>query len=102
MKKVKGCLNNSCSEYRKTYYKESDEYCVKCGYKLSYVCKYKKCFKQIPEDSKEAYCPVHLAEMQDKKGKQGNTAKKIGVGALSIGGLMLTIGKTIIDVIKEK
>lgn len=31
MKRVKGCLNSKCVEYKKTYYKESDEYCVKCG-----------------------------------------------------------------------
>ena len=42
MKRVKGCLNNKCVEYKKTYYKESDEYCVKCGTKLSYVCKHPK------------------------------------------------------------
>ena len=53
MKRVKGCLNSKCVEYKKTYYKESDEYCVKCGTKLSYVCKHPKCFKQIPDNVKE-------------------------------------------------
>ena len=70
MKRVKGCLNSNCDEYKKTYYKVSDEYCVKCGTKLSYVCKHHKCFKQIPDDIKEIYCPVHIAERKDKKEKR--------------------------------
>lgn len=102
MKRVKGCLNSNCKEYRKTYYKESDEYCVKCGTKLSYVCKHPKCFKQIPDNVKEAYCPVHIAERKDRKEKRGNTLKKVGGGALALGGLVLTVGKTVIDISKKK
>ena len=59
MKRVKACLNSECSECKKTYYKATDEFCVKCGSKLSYVCKHKNCFKALPDDSKEILCPVH-------------------------------------------
>ena len=82
MKRVKGCLNSNCKEYKKTYYKESDEYCVKCGTKLSYVCKHPKCFKQIPDDVKENYCPVHIAERKDKKEKRVKPLKKLVVDSL--------------------
>lgn len=91
MKKVKGCLNNSCSEYKKTFYKETDEYCVKCGAKLSYVCKQRKCFKQIPDDAKEAYCPIHIAENQDKREKRGDMFKKLGGGALAVGATIIAV-----------
>ena len=101
MKRVKGCLNSNCKEYRKTYYKESDEYCVKCGTKLSYVCKHPKCFKQIPDNVKETYCPVHIAERKDMKEKCGNALKKVGGGALAVGGLVLTVGKAAIDISKK-
>ena len=102
MKRVKGCLNSKCVEYKKTYYKESDEYCVKCGTKLSYVCKQPKCFKQIPDNVKEKYCPVHLAERQDKKEKRGDTAKKVGGGVLAAFGVAVTVGKTVVDVVRKK
>lgn len=102
MKRVKGCLNSKCVEYKKTYYKESDEYCVKCGTKLSYVCKHHKCFKQIPDNVKEKYCPVHLAERQDKKEKRGDTAKKVGGGVLAAFGVAVTVGKTVVDVVRKK
>ena len=102
MKRVKGCLNSKCVEYKKTYYKESDEYCVKCGTKLSYVCKHPKCFKQIPDNVKEKYCPPHLAERQDKKEKPGDTAKKVGGGVLAAFGVAVTVGKTVVDVVRKK
>jgi predicted amidophosphoribosyltransferase len=35
MKRVKACLNSECSECKKTYYKATDEFCVKCGSKLN-------------------------------------------------------------------
>ena len=51
MKRFKGCLNNDCCEYtKKRLYKESDNFCVKCGSKLNFVCK--DCFKQLPDDGK--------------------------------------------------
>ena len=72
MKRVKGCLNSECSEYKKTYFKASDENCMICGSKLSYVCKYPECFKAISDDTKECYCPIHIAERKDKKKEGGN------------------------------
>ena len=102
MKRVKGCLNSNCKEYKKTYYKESDEYCVKCGTKLSYVCKHPKCFKNIPDNAKEAYCPIHIAERQDKKEKRIANAKKIGGGVIGFASIFAVVGKVIVDNAKKK
>ena len=97
MKRVKGCLNSSCGEYKKTYYKEADEFCVKCGTKLSYVCKHKNCWKQLPNDSKEDLCPVHLAERQDRNDRIKDGIKKVGAGLTLALGTAVTIGKAIVD-----
>lgn len=102
MRRVKSCLNSNCQEYKKTYYKESDQYCVKCGTKLNYVCKHPKCFKQLPDNSQEAYCSVHIAEREDKKEKRLETAKKAGTGIVAGIGTVLTLGKTIYDIAKKK
>lgn len=90
-KRIKGCLNCNCEDYKKTQYKETDELCAKCGTKLSYVCKNKKCFKQIPDDAKEAYCPNHIAERKDKRDENWGKAKKVlgfavAIGAAAVGG----------------
>ena len=69
MKRVKACLNSECSECKKTYYKATDEFCVKCGSKLSYVCKHKNfavfavCYYCRNEFSafENFVFPVHLA-----------------------------------------
>lgn len=102
MKRVKGCLNSSCKEYKKTYYKESEETCPKCGTKLSYVCKHPKCFKQIPDNVREQYCPVHLAEKQDKKEKLTDKVVKVCKG--SVVGIVTIVGvtKTVISIMRKK
>jgi hypothetical protein len=51
---------------------------------------------------KEKYCPVHLAERQDKKEKRGKTAAKVGGGVL--GGFVAVLGtvKVIGDIVRKK
>lgn len=87
MRRVKGCLNSKCTEYKKTYYKPTDEYCVKCGTKLNYVCKYRKCFKLIPDNVQEVYCPVHLAEIKDRREQRSSKAVKAGGGVAAFLGI---------------
>lgn len=99
MKRVKGCLNSACSEYRKTYFKTSDDICPKCGAELSYICKHHGCFKQLPTDSKEKFCAVHLAEKRDNNEKRWNMAKK---GAAALGSFALVVGTIVKAVIDEK
>ena len=50
----------------------------------------------------EKYCPIHIAERQDKKEKAGDTVKKVGGGLLAFGGLVVTVGKAAIDIAKKK
>lgn len=102
MRRVKGCLNKKCVCYKKKYYKASDEYCVKCGMKLNYVCKHHKCFKQIPDDVEKKYCPIHEAEKKDNSDKNNDTLKKVGIGGLAVLGAVATIGKTAIDIARKK
>ena len=102
MKRVKGCLNSSCTEYRKTYYKESDEYCSKCGSKLCYVCKYPKCFKQLPDNSKENICEFHIAEKKDKKDKLNKTFERIGEGVAATVVVVAGAIKLIGDITKKE
>lgn len=102
MKRVKGCLNSNCTEYKKTYFKGSDEYCSKCGAKLSYVCKHPKCFKQLPDNSKENICEFHIAEKKDNKDKARKVLKEVGIGVLAVGGTILTVGKEVLDIVDKK
>lgn len=69
---------------------------------MSYVCKHHKCFKQIPDDIKEIYCPVHIAERKDKKEKRNDVVKKIGGGAAAFGTFILAAGKIVNDSLKKK
>ena len=102
MKRLKACLNEKCPTYRKSYYKASDEYCVKCGQKLSFVCRAHKCFKPIPDDKHVAYCIIHQEERKDKKDNRINRAAKIGGGIVAGAGFFAGSVKTIMDVVKKK
>jgi len=96
MGRVKGCLNKNClTNKKKITYKEGDDYCSKCGEKLSYVCK--KCYTQLP-DKLEKYCVRCLAEKEDIKNKR----LKIGGGVLAVGGTILGVGKTVIKAVIKK
>lgn len=95
MGKIKGCGNESCEAHKKKInYKESDAFCSKCGSPLVYVCK--DCYTQLPDDT-EKYCVRCLAKHEDRKDK----AKKVGGGALAVGGIILTFGKKALDIAKK-
>ena len=91
MGKIKGCSNETCVAHKKkTAYKETDMFCLKCGNPLIYMCK--DCKTQLPGDTAK-YCVRCLAKHKDKKDK----AKKAGGGVLAIGGIVLTVGKKAIS-----
>ncbi len=97
---IKGCINENCiARQKKTHYKKTDEFCSKCGNKLSYVCA--DCFKQLPDDSQK-YCITCAARRKDKKDATKNGAKKIGGGVLAVGGIVLSAGKIVVDVMRKK
>ena len=85
MSKKKACLNPSCSECRKTKYKASEKLCPHCGEQLEFVCAQKGCYKVISAKTKEAYCPLCKADIDDRKAEFWDGAKKVGGVALSIG-----------------
>jgi len=93
MVRVKGCVNEKCAAFKKKItYKESEEYCSKCGQTLSYVCK--KCYTPLEEKGK--YCAIHQAEKDDK----ADHTKKVVLGVsgvvLSAGAVVFTKGKDIV------
>ena len=97
---VKGCINENCiARQKQTRYKTTDEFCSKCGNKLSYVCA--DCFKQLPDDSQK-YCITCAAKRNDKKDAAKNAAAKIGGVVLTVGGAVLSAGKIVADVMKKK
>lgn len=102
MKRVKACFNCNCKEYKKTYFKESDESCPECGEKLNYVCKHPKCFKQLPDDFDDTYCPIHRAERKDKWEEFRTNICKIGVGIFGVAGLARLIYKCVDEFKKKK
>lgn len=88
---IKGCVNEKCIVHKKKIsYKESEDYCSKCGDKLSYVCK--KCYTFL-EDNSEKYCVRCLAERQDRKDKAKKVVGGIGGTVLAAGVFIFTKGK---------
>lgn len=85
MSKKKACLSPNCSNYKKTKYKASEKLCPHCGETLVTVCAKKGCYKAISEKTKEHYCPLCKADIDDRNAKILDGAKKAGGLALSLG-----------------
>lgn len=93
MGRVKGCTNEKCVAFKKKItYKETEEYCSKCGQPLSYVCK--KCY--TPLEDKGKYCAIHQAEKDDKADQAKKVALGVGGAVLSAGAVVITKGKDIV------
>lgn len=105
---VKECTNEKCSAYRvKKTYKESDDYCIKCGNMLYHVCKGKKCHTSL-RHATEKYC-LECAEIRQNRidnvkrtvGKVGSTTLAVGVFLLDNGEEMIIKGKKIVKQIPK-
>ena len=93
MAKVKGCVNDNCVAHKKKItYKESEEFCSRCGQPLAYVCP--QCY--TPIGNGEKYCVIHQAEKDDRIDKTKKIAAGVGGGVLAVGGFVLTKGKEIV------
>ncbi|HOZ37509.1 MAG TPA: hypothetical protein PLH64_02055 [Anaerolineaceae bacterium] len=89
MKKIKGCVNESCEAHiKKLKFKESEIFCSKCGSPLFHVCK--DCFFPLPEVN-DKYCVRCHAKHEDTKVKAGKV--KAGVGATIASVVALALGK---------
>jgi len=101
MGRVKGCVNENCIAHKnKVLYKESEDYCSKCGTKLSYVCKTKKCYTFL-EESDGKCCIKCQAKKDDQKDDAKKAAVKVGGVLLTIGGVAVAKGKVILKHIKK-
>lgn len=76
MKAFKGCINTDCKAYKKIHYKKDDEFCLKCGNQLSFVCA--ECWKPM-ENGKKKYC-ISCAALKEQKRAANWTAVKNGGG----------------------
>ena len=93
MSRVKGCTNSECiAVKKKIMYKETEDFCSKCGGALTYVCK--KCY--TPIEKKDKLCAIHQAEKEDKEDKVKQAAVTLGGMALSAGAFVVTNGKSIV------
>lgn len=98
MVKVKGCANDNCIAHKKKVtYKETEEYCSRCGHPLSYVCK--KCYTSL--DERGEYCVIHQAEKDDRADRREKGLLAVGSVVLSVGGLVVAKGKDIIKYIPK-
>ena len=88
MKKLKGCFNEKCIAYEKREkYNEDYSYCPKCGEKLKYVCRSKKCYTLLDEPL-HIYCDACLKRKAEQKEDIKNNAKEV----INIAPKIATIG----------
>jgi len=78
-KRVKGCYNLTCKNYRKEVkFKSTDNYCPNCGAELVYVCA--SCFEKIEDMGPEVRlckeCEEKKAQKKEKLQAGLDTAKK--------------------------
>lgn len=97
-KRVKGCPNESCEMHKEEFkYANDDNYCVKCGTKLIYVCA--KCFGEIEDnDEKRKICYRCEAEAKERSNKVKDTVVEIVGGAVDLvpGGKNIDAGVKIV------
>lgn len=87
MKAFKGCINPNCVGYKKIKYKKDDEFCKKCGDKLSFVCA--DCWKPMDDDEHRLCINCKAKQDQakaDKKAaiKQGGAKVIAAVGVAAV------------------
>lgn len=78
-KRVKGCYNLTCKNYRKEVkFKQADNFCPNCGKELVYVCA--SCFEKIEDMGATVRfckeCESKRAEKKEKIKTGVDTAKK--------------------------
>ena len=91
MKAFKGCINQSCGAYNKIRYKRNDQYCLKCGYTLSFVCA--ECWKPMESDENRL-CTSCAALKEQKRAQFADKAKYIAAGVVgTMGAVAGTVKK---------
>lgn len=88
MSKVKGCTNKNCTAYN-VKISRKENFCSKCGSRLSYVCKSRKCDK-ILEESDGTYCKGCQIDKRDKRDKGKKALKVIAAPVVGVAGAAVT------------
>lgn len=100
MSKKRACFNPNCSDYKKTKHKKSVIVCPHCQGMLEFVCAKKGCYKVLPEEYEEQYCPNCKEDIHDRNVAILDGAKKIGgVAGAILAGFSLFVGR---DISKKK
>ena len=90
MGKVKGCTNQDCkANKKKNFFDAKNNFCPLCGKELVFVCKNKKCYTQLADNTKKPHCIRCLAE---KKQNRENVAKA-GAAVLGFGVTLFGLAK---------
>ncbi len=89
MGKVKGCINQECkASKKKTFFDKKNNFCPLCGKELVFVCKNKKCYTQLADNTKKPYCVRCLAERKEKTDKVVKTSSAavglVGAGIIGL------------------
>ena len=90
-----GFIERVETKKRREYFENRGGNCKKCGSKLNFVCK--DCFKQLPDDGKEKYCLLHLAERECNE----VTPKKIAAGVVSTVTVVAGVTGSAVKLIKK-
>lgn len=97
MGRVKGCVNEECvTHLKKIKYKETENFCSKCGVGLVYVCKGHNCYTFL-EENDGTYCVRCQAKRDDNKDKVMKAAAQVGGIAVAAGGFAVKGGKKVIN-----
>lgn len=95
MKAFRGCTNVECKAYKKVHYKKNDDFCLKCGKPLSFVCA--DCWKPM-EDGNVKYCiSCKIEKEQHNEAVKANIKKYGGGAAAAIAGVVVAIPKVVKD-----
>ena len=98
MPKVKGCPNLDCELNKKhIHFNKKDNYCSKCGTKLLYVCKNKRCYTFLDINDGD-YCLKCQAEIDDRNDTIKEGIVKAGGTVIAVGGIALAKGGDILKV----
>ncbi len=97
-KRIKGCPNDKCDDYKKIKYKAEDRFCKSCGTELIFVCS--KCWTPLAgDDPKKKICAKCEAKREDRKEKLIQTGKRAGQAVASLAAVAPAVLKLITKVL---
>lgn len=93
-KAIKGCINKDCKSYKKTPYKDTDNFCSKCGSPLYYVCK--DCWMELP-DNTQKYCVRCDSIRKDKNDELVKTISEEILKGAKVAAAFVTEGSKVVS-----